>query len=222
MRGVWILVAALASPVASAAYKCVDEKGTTHVGDTPPPACANVMIYEVSKSGQVLRRIEPTPTPEEARQRGIEAEKRKAAEKAAAEQKRKDLSLLGTYSDEREIDVTRDRNIEPLKIRITVARERIEAVEKRQKEIEEEMEFYTSGKSRSSKGRQAPPELVADLERARKEKGALLGTILNYEKEIEQIKARYEGEKERWRSLKNVGAKAEPRPAAGAGPAKKY
>jgi hypothetical protein len=47
-------------PTAQAAFKCVDDKGKSHFQDTPPAACANVVIYEVSSQGSVIRRIEPT------------------------------------------------------------------------------------------------------------------------------------------------------------------
>ncbi len=30
---------------------CKDEKGITHVGNTPPAACANVVLYVVSRVG---------------------------------------------------------------------------------------------------------------------------------------------------------------------------
>ena len=39
-----LLAIALAAP-AVASYKCVDSKGVTHIGDTPPDACANVVMY---------------------------------------------------------------------------------------------------------------------------------------------------------------------------------
>jgi len=34
------LLVALAAPWANATWKCIDEKGVTHIGDTPPPGCA--------------------------------------------------------------------------------------------------------------------------------------------------------------------------------------
>ena len=62
-RTLGLLLVALHAPLASAVYKCVDEQGHTLFGDVPPAACVKVPIYEVSKSGMVLRRIDPTPTP---------------------------------------------------------------------------------------------------------------------------------------------------------------
>ena len=202
MKRLLIVMAALWVSAAGAAYKCVDAKGITHIGDTPPPGCAAVMMYEVTPSGKVIRAIEPTPTPEQAKARQAELERKKEADKIAAEQKRKDVALLSTFGSEKEFDVARDRNIGPIKTRIATAQERILAVEKRQKEVEEEMEFYASGKSKG-KTKEMPANLTAELKRAQAEKSALVATIVAYEKEIEQVRTKYDADKKRWADLKN-------------------
>ena len=200
-----IAIAAFATTGAGAAYRCVDAKGITHIGDTPPPGCSSVMMYEVSPSGKVLRSIEPTLTPEQVKARQAEVEKRKESDKAAAEQKRKDLALLSTFSTEKEFDVARDRNIDPIKGRIASVQDRIKAVETRQKKIEEEMEFYKAGKSKAGKTREVPANLTDDLKRTQAEKSALVGTILGYEKEIEQVRTKFDTDKKRWMDLKGAG-----------------
>ena len=203
-------VALAFAPAAFAAYKCVDEKGITRIGETPPDECANVPMYEIGRTGAVLRTIPPSLTPEQVKAQQEAAERNKQAQKEAAEQQRKDLALLNTYASEKEIDMTRDRNVEPVTNRIKVARERIEAIDKRSKEIEDEMEFYKAGKSDKSgkaKGKGAkdtPEQLKENLDRAKKEKAALEKNISASEKEIEQIKAKYDLDRKRWLALKNV------------------
>ena len=108
------LAVPLVSLDAMAVFRCVDDKGVTHIGDTPPASCDNVVMFEVSATGMVLRRIDPSLTPEQVKRQGRGRRARKEADKAAYEQKRKDLALLATYSAESEIDIARDRNIEPL------------------------------------------------------------------------------------------------------------
>lgn len=205
MKKIGLLLAVMFAPAAMAAYKCVDEKGITHVGDTPPAGCATVVMYEISASGMVLRRIEPTPTPEQLKAIADGAARKKEMEKAANEQKRKDEALLNTFSGEREFDVVRDRNIAPIKGRIVSAQERIKAVEKRQKELEEEMEFYKAGKATKdvgSKSREAPPMLGAELQRLTAEKKVLETNIAIHEKEIEELRNKFETDKKRWVALK--------------------
>ena len=52
-----LLALAFCAPAAQAAYRCVDEKGRTHIGDTPPAGCKNVVMYEVTRSGIILRKM---------------------------------------------------------------------------------------------------------------------------------------------------------------------
>ena len=203
MKRIVIGLAAFGIGSAGAAFKCVDAQGKTHIGDTPPPGCAAVMMYEVTPTGKVIRSIEPTPTPEQAKALQIEAERKREADKIVAEQKRKDMALLATFASEKEFDVARDRNIEPIKGRIASAQDRIKAVEKRQKEIEDEMEFYKAGKSKKAGG--VPHNLTDDLKRVTAEKTALVGSITGYEKEIEEIKVKFEADKKRWIDLKAGG-----------------
>ena len=215
MRALFLVMAALWASAAGAAYKCVDEKGVTHIGDTPPSGCANVVMYEIGKSGNILRRIDPTPTPEQLKAQEAEYERVKASLKIQSEQKRKDTALLSTFSSEREFDTARDRNIDPIKARIASAQDRLTAVDKRIAEIEEEMEFYKAGKSKAGKTREAPAGLAADLQRVRNEKAALVVSIAGYEKEIEQTRAKFDADKKRWLDIKKGGgsAKAESPPA---------
>jgi hypothetical protein len=236
MKKLWPLLIVLFAPAAGAAYKCVDERGLTHIGDTPPAGCAAVMMYEVNRSGMVLRAIEPTPTPEQLKLRNEEASARKEAQRAAAELKRKDDALLATFSGEREFDVVRDRNIEPLRGRVANAHERLKAIDKRQKELEDEMEFYKAGKSSKAKGktREAPFILTSEMQRITAEKATLESGIAANEKEIEQLRAKFDSDKKRWVALKSGGAvsvaptpatatpAAKPETAGDRKPAKKY
>jgi len=198
----FLVVAALAAGSSHAAYRCVDEKGVTHIGDTPPAACAKVPLFEISSSGTVLRKIDPTPSAEEAKSREAEAADRKEKEKQAAEQRRKDIALMATYSSPAELDMARDRNLEPVQARIRLTQERITAVDKRAQEIADEMEFYKAGKSKSAKKAEVPPQLAVDNERVQAEKATLVKSIAGYEKEIADIRAKYDGDKKRWAELK--------------------
>jgi len=202
MRKWLLLVVAFAAGSAHAAYRCVDEKGITHIGDTPPAACAKVPLFEISASGAVLRKLDPTPSPEEAKVREAEAAERKEKDKAAAEQRRKDIALLGTYSSAAEVDMARDRNLEPVQLRIRGVHERIAAVDKRAQELADEMEFYKAGKSKAAKKAEVPPQLQVDADRVAGEKATLVKSIANYEKEMAEIRARFDGDRKRWTELK--------------------
>lgn len=202
MKRTCLLIALLAATHAGAAYKCRDEKGKTHIGDTPPAGCANVVMYEINRAGHVLRQIDPTLTPEQVKQKEIEEAKRREAEKAAVEQKRKDTALLQSFSSEKEFDIVRDRNIEPLRARIRIAQDRIKDVDKRLKEVDEEAEFYKAGKKKGTKG-EMPKALGYEQERLRAEKATLDKGIAETEKEIEQTREKFDVDKRRWVTLKS-------------------
>ena len=202
-----LLITALYLPAAGAAFRCVDEKGQRHVGDTPPPGCANVPMEEF-KGTRVLRVIEPTLTPEQVKAKEEEMARRKAADKVAAEQKRKDAALLSTYSSEKEFDVTRDRTIEPISGRIKNAGERISQIEKQEKKLNDEMEFYTAGKGKSAKAKEPPANLVEGLKGAQQEKATIQKNIARYEREIADIRTKFEDDKKRWIAIKAEQGKA--------------
>ena len=206
-----LILAMLAAPAAHAAYKCKDEKGVTHIGDTPPAACANVVMYEVSRSGTVLRKIDPTPTGDQIKAKMEEKARAEEAAKAAAEQRRKDRALLATYSSEKDIDTSRDINLKPIEGRIKSVQDRIVAVDKRIAEYEAELEFYQAGKSgkggkggKGGKTTQAPAQLQADYDRAKVERVSLDKSLVDYEKEMQEVRARYETDKVRWAELKQL------------------
>ena len=215
-----VLVIALAAlvPAAHATYKCVDENGRTHIGDTPPPGCANVVMFEMSRSGSVLRRIEPTPTAEQLKAKEEQAKRQREADKVAAVQKRKDEALLNTFASEREFDTARDRNIEPLNSRIRSARERIRAIDERLAKIDDEMEFYKGGKSSKSKASarpEVPASLVSEQEHLLQEKKTLTASIAGYERDIVAQREKFEADKKRWLELKATAGKIEtPKSAA--------
>jgi hypothetical protein len=229
MKRLAILVALVVSTQAGAAFRCVDEKGRTHVGDTPPPGCANVPMQEFTRGGTVLRTIQPSVTEEQAKARAEADEKQRQADKVVAEQKRKDMALLATYSSEKEFDVARDRNIEPLTARVRQSEERLKEIEKRQAAIQDEMEFYKAGKKKTiDKKDVMPPGLTAEMARLEEEKKSIAKAIAGYDKETGDLKVKYDTDKKRWMELKGIkptaasaaDAKADPKSDAKAEPVK--
>ncbi len=81
--------------------KWKDENGITHYGDKIPPQYANRENSLMNKQGITVQKNTPN-IPQD-----------KAAELARLEQEKKDRALLGTFTNADEIDLTRDRNLEP-------------------------------------------------------------------------------------------------------------
>jgi chromosome segregation ATPase len=205
-----LLFIAFYAPLASAVYKCVDDKGHVLFGDTPPAACGNVPIYELTPSGTVLRRIDPTPTPQQLELMREERERKKKEERLAAEQRRKDMALLNTYSSANEFDVARDRNIEPVEGRITAASERMKELDQREAQINARIQTYEDKPGKDGKAAEPPAWLTEDLARVRSERTSLTNAIERYRKEVDDLRKRFDTDKRRWIALKAAAGSLPP------------
>ena len=192
----------VASP-AHAVYKCKDEKGVTHYGDTMPPQCAKNPVVEMSSQGSVTRKFDAPLTPEQLK--AIQDDKIRNKEKTdrMAAQKLRDDALTSTYGAEREFDIARDKEIANLESRRKTLSARTEEVGKTLTKLNNDMEFYQAGKSKASKVREAPPQLVQDQKRAANDAEGLRAEIERIDKGKEEIRVRYDTEKARWKRIKD-------------------
>lgn len=183
------IASCLAIP-ASAAFKCTDEKGRTHFEDTFPDACANVVTYELSRSGSVIRKIEPT-----AAKVDDPAARQKAAEdqKSDMERKRRDRVLLDSYASEREIDATRDRNVDMLKGRLAAAKGLAQKAQEREKQIQQLVD---------SKGGRVSAAVSEELAHVKTERAAADAGVTRLEKDLAATQARFAADKARWVELR--------------------
>ena len=49
----------------STLFRCVDDKGVTHYGETMPAACEKKDVTEISKQGRTIRKLDAPLTPEQ-------------------------------------------------------------------------------------------------------------------------------------------------------------
>lgn len=105
---------------AGAMKKCVDASGKTlYYGDTIPPdllpKCKN--LSELSNKGVEKKKTEYLNA-EERKAKADEDTAKKAEKQKQVDRARHDKALLATYTTEKEIDLTRDRNLKPLDMQI--------------------------------------------------------------------------------------------------------
>jgi hypothetical protein len=211
----------------STLFRCVDDKGVTHYGESMPAACAKKDVTEISKQGRTIRKLDAPLTPEQLKAKAEADTKQREIDKKVAEQRQKDLAMLGSYSAEREIDAIRDKELAQLDGRNKFFEARVADVEARLEKVNNLMEFYHSGKSKTAKAkdnkdakdrkdgkdtkdgkegnsneREVPPQLQADFDRAKSDRANLVLEMARLEAEKKALLARYEGEKERFRRLK--------------------
>lgn len=221
----WVAVAALAAlfaaagPAAAQQKKIVcwtDKSGkVVGCGDTVPPEYRDSATKVLDRRGVTRATTESVEEAAKRRAQEQDAAKRKAEEeKRLAEQRRRDAMLLATYSNEREIDQKRDRELQQLDLQIGQLRVSFKAASAR----------YEEAKARAGAAKKdarlAQPALTEELARAAAEKERLEKAIAAKEKEKEGLREHYAEQKRRFAELKALEAGAAKSVPAAAAPKK--
>lgn len=192
-----------AAPAAAKLFKWVDEHGTTHYGETIPPEYANRSSQTLDKGKVKDRSEEFDPNKSKALKEADDKKKADAAaaEIAAAEQKRRDNALLNTYSNEKEIDLALNRSLQLLDARVssftTMVKSAQETVDAHRKEVDD----------RQKAGKKPPQSLLDDVASSEARLERLKKDLAQSEREVVNVKARFEADKSRFRELKGIAKK---------------
>jgi hypothetical protein len=196
IRFVMVLLLALSANAWAGTYKWVDDKGITHYSDLVPPEDVNKATSKLDKGGRVTSRTRAAAT--EAERRALEEEetRKHEEEQKALEQKRRDKALIDTYNNEKEIDLARDRNLQSAQLLIDSTHLRIKSIQGRLDELHKQSDRLTKNK------RPLPTDLVEDVKGAEGEIRQLHGNIAKYKQEMDDIRARFEDDRKRYRELR--------------------
>jgi hypothetical protein len=177
-------------------------------GDKVPLEFSNSGTKELDKGGNVRKTGESADEAAKRRAKEQEQAKTKAEEeKRMAEQKRLDSALLNTFSNEKEIDLKRDREIQALDNSLTQQRAAMKAANERLAEAQQRAAAFE--KNNKDK-KPVPPVIKDDLSRAEGEKARLEQDIVGKEKSKQDTTATYAAYKKRYMELKGTT----PAPAA--------
>jgi chromosome segregation ATPase len=186
------LCAAVSLNAEAKLYKWVDNNGTTHYGETIPPEYADRDTKQIEK-GRVKDRQDGFDT------KLKDANKTDPAiEKATREAKRRDEALLNTYSNEKEIDLARDRNLLQVEARINSYTTMLKSAQTSLDDLHRENDTLTK------QGRKIPPELTSEIAEAEALVAKRQKELDTNQKEMDAVKARYETDKQRYRELKGL------------------
>lgn len=192
------LLALSISPAQAGKLFCCEVNGQKTCGDILPAQCAARGYTELNKQGVAVRQVAPPLTPEQQAQKEAEEQRKKEAEAALKEQKRKDQALLNTYSSEKDIDLARTRAEQDVDGQIKQAENKLADAQKRLKKLKDEAEFYKKGT--------LPPELnknLRDTEYDIKAQGELIEAR---KKDLVGVRARFEADKQRYIELTRGGS----------------
>lgn len=179
--------------------KCVGDDGRVYYGDSIPPdvlaKCRS--SSEVSKSGLVKGATKPV-TDEERKTVQESALKAKESEKLAAEQKRRDLALIDTYTRIEEIDQARDRSLAPTQKRIDNYNAEIKSSQ------EKIVKLRAQAGDLSRQKKPVPQSLENEIIFAEKNIKTSQEGLAAADKEVKEVTAKYEAEKKRYREIKKL------------------
>ena len=181
-------------PVAAKLYKWVDEKGTTHYGETIPPEYANKDRVELNQAGRVIKN-EEVVTPERRHAKELEEAKKRDEENVVVEQRRHDRTLLNTYSNVKEIDQARIRSVQQIDASINVLNAYIKTASDNLLGLQKEAEGYTN------RNRKIPVSLEEDLQESQGRLAKLQHDAEKPNAEKAALEARFATDKARYMVL---------------------
>lgn len=181
-------------PVSAKTYKWIDDKGVTHIGDTIPPEYAGKDRQLLNKSGIVVK-TQDILTPDERRAKEAESAKISADEAASRDQKLHDKSLTDTYSNVKEIELSRTRSLQQVDARINSINSQMKMANNNLLGLQKDVE------SRMQAGGKAPLSLQEDIKAAQDRINRLKQDLEKYKAEKLAVDARYDTDKARYKEL---------------------
>jgi hypothetical protein len=187
------IATAFAATAQTRIYCCDAADGSKVCGDFLPTACQGRAYEERDVNGFVTKQVEAPLTAEQQARRDAENAKKQELAKKAAEERRRTLALLSTYSSPRDIDSARDRALAEVEKNMEQVQQRLDEAIKKKKKIESDKEFY--------KGKPLPESVKADIRDNEKEIKAQQAGVSAKRKEMDDVRQRFAEEKKRYMEL---------------------
>ena len=200
------VMAAFAVDATAAGIVCWKDKSgkTIGCGDKVPPEYQGAATRELDSRGVTRKQTESVDDAAARRQREQDAARLKAEDdRKRVDQERQDRALLDTFSNEKEIDLKRDRDISVLDGQIEQLTTALKPVTGRYNEAKTRFDQAEKGKGG------APQAVKDDLQRATHEKERLEKSIQSKQAEKEELRKKYAEYKRRYTELRgSTGATA--------------
>ncbi|MBI3053232.1 MAG: hypothetical protein HYY77_04150 [Betaproteobacteria bacterium] len=180
-------------------------------GDKVPPEFQDSATKELSQRGVTIKQSDAPLTAEQRRAQQADAERKRADEQKRAEQQRQDKAILDTFTNEKEIELKRARDVQQLESTIETLQTNLKNANDRQAQGRARIE-----QSRKNK-KPVPPAVQQEFDRSEGEKAKIEIQIAQKRKEIAALNQKYDEIKKRFAELMGGAAGSSARPA----PAKK-
>ncbi len=174
-----------------------DKSGKTiGCGDKVPFEYQDNASRELNKRGMTVKQTDAALTPEQRQAQVAEAQRKKLLEQKLEEERRRDRALLDSFTNEKEIDLKRSRDIQQIEINIAAQQTNLKNITARQAEGKTKIDNITRAQ------KPIPPQLQEDVERLANEKTKTQTQILDKRKEIVERNLEYEAMRTRFIQLK--------------------
>ena len=181
-------------PVSAKTYKWVDDKGTTHYGETIPAEYANKDRALLNKSGVVIEKQEVL-TPEERRSKAADEAKVRGDAAQARDQRRHDKSLTDSYNSVEEIELSRTRSLQQVDARINSIGSQLKMDNNNLQSLQKD------AASRSAAGGKIPAGLQDEIKDAQARTKRTQQDLDKYKADKQIINTRYDEDKARYKEL---------------------
>jgi len=172
-------------------YSCIDASGHRITADRPIPQCADREQRVLSPSGAERKRLGPALTELEMAQRLEQRRQEQLVVQRAQEQRRRDAALLARYPKRALHDAARSNALMQVEELQGLARERLEALEKEKRQLDEELLFYQQDIAK------APARLRASQEEIQKSLLAQRALLDAQTEEVLRIHRRFDSDLQR-------------------------
>jgi len=205
-----VACALLAAPIAQAQskssggreafYRCKDNKGQTHYGDSIPPACTGLDTEALNEHGMLVRLIEGDQTRvARAEREAVESKGRKEREARA----QRDRMLIETYLTVADIERLRDQRLELLVSQYRVTEQNITNLRERQTRLEQQIARFKPYNDKST----APPlpdHLAEEMGNTVNGKRVYTESLAKNKKEQADVKTAFAADIRRFKELKGI------------------
>lgn len=199
----------LAAPEQGASGKIIcwkDKSGkVVGCGDKVPPEYQNSATKELDKRGVTIKQSEGPLSAEQKKAQQAELERKKLEQERKEEQRRNDKALLETFSNEKEIDLKRSRELQLID----------GTIETLQTSLKNATDRYNDARGRAGKyaarKEQVPAAVQDEVDRASADKAKIEQQIVAKRKDRDATNKKYDEIKQRFIELKGG---AQPTPTA--------
>jgi hypothetical protein len=186
-----LVLAGAAPAMANTIYCCSDEHGRRSCGDTLPQACYGRAYREIVDG--IPRDVSPSLTPEQKAKRDADARAKRDADRAALIERRRNQALLDSYASVDDIDYMRDRALAGIQRELKQGQQRYDELLKEKQQMAREAAAYKNGT--------VPDELSNKIRNNDKDIFDQQRLMDSKSQEMDDIRAKFEAEKQRYIEL---------------------